>query len=406
MPGFFHIIALIIAVVAIIPAGFFALEVAGAFFPAKSVKSADGKTGEAAVRGAAAVIVPAHNEGDEVIATLQDIKAQMQRGDRLIVVADNCDDNTADIARANGAECLERDDKNRRGKGYALQFALEALRSDPPDIVIFADADCRLSKGALDALGLAAQHHNRPIQALYLMKAPGLAPPRLQVAAFAWLVVNQVRMGGLDTLFGVSRLTGAGMAMPWPIVEKLDLASGEIVEDLALTLELVRRRAAPMFLPSVIVESVFPASEEGAAKQRARWEQGSMKLASRRAAPLFIEGVAKGNLRLIVMALDLLIPPLTILAGLVAVALLAGVGAFLTGFATPFWLSVAALVLFAAALTAAWVRFGQGALPAASLGGLFRFLLGKLRVYGREGRQSAKSWTRTERANDKRETKP
>ena len=100
------------------------------------------------------------------------------------------------------------------------------------------------------------------------------------------------------------------------------------------------------------------------------------------------------------MALDLLIPPLTMLAVLIMAALLIGVLALATGFTTPFWMSFAAFLLFAAPLTAAWLRFGRSALPGSAFGGLVQFVLSKANVYGREGRQSAKTWTRTERTNE------
>ena len=293
MAGIFQIFALIIAIAALIPAAMFALEVLGAFLVGQRSDTAGG--GAEISAGDTAIIVPAHNEGANIIATLSDIKVQMSTQDRLIVVADNCDDDTADIARANGATCLVRENEIHRGKGYALQFALDALKDNPPALVVFADADCRLAYGALDKLKAAAMRHDRPVQALYLMKAPKDAPPRLQVAEFAWLMVNQVRMRVLDRLFGVTRLTGAGMAMPWHVIENINVASGEIVEDLALTLELLRRKAPPLLLMSAIVESEFPSSEEGAAKQRARWEQGSVKLAARQAGPLLFEGLTTGN---------------------------------------------------------------------------------------------------------------
>ena len=56
------------------------------------------------------VVVPAHNESLGLVPTLQDIKAQLGAGDRLIVVADNCTDDTAEVAVASGAEVIVRND--------------------------------------------------------------------------------------------------------------------------------------------------------------------------------------------------------------------------------------------------------------------------------------------------------
>ncbi|MGA2127432.1 MAG: glycosyltransferase, partial [Xanthobacteraceae bacterium] len=83
-----------------------------------------------------AVLVPAHNEGANLLLTLADIRGQLRAGDRLLVVADNCDDDTAAVAAAGGAEVIERHDPERRGKGHALEFGIRHLASDPPGVVI------------------------------------------------------------------------------------------------------------------------------------------------------------------------------------------------------------------------------------------------------------------------------
>ena len=93
------------------------------------------------VRKRLAIVIPAHDEGSGILPTLSDVKMQLQSGDRLLVVADNCTDETAKIASMAGAEVTERNDPARRGKGYALEFGVRSLDSDPPDIVIVVDAD-------------------------------------------------------------------------------------------------------------------------------------------------------------------------------------------------------------------------------------------------------------------------
>ena len=111
-----------------------------------------------------AVVVPAHNESEGLVPTLQDIKAQLGPRDLLVVIADNCTDDTASIARAAGAEVIERNDPVRRGKGYALDFGIRHLATEPPDVVVFIDADCRVSPGSLLTLAKAAAMTGRPVQ--------------------------------------------------------------------------------------------------------------------------------------------------------------------------------------------------------------------------------------------------
>ena len=87
-----------------------------------------------------AILVPAHNEGAGILPTIAAIKEQLLAGDRLLVVADNCVDDTSAVAAAAGAETIERHEPTKIGKGYALDFGLQHLSVNPPSIVIVIDA--------------------------------------------------------------------------------------------------------------------------------------------------------------------------------------------------------------------------------------------------------------------------
>src|SRR5258705_6725588 len=92
----------------------------------------------------AAIIIPAHDESIGLVPTLNDLKPQLHPSDRLIVVADNCSDDTAAVAGLAGAEVIQRNDPNKTGKGYALAHGVAYLNDHPPEFVIFVDADCRV----------------------------------------------------------------------------------------------------------------------------------------------------------------------------------------------------------------------------------------------------------------------
>ena len=152
-----------------------------------------------------AVLVPAHNEAEVIDATLRALGPQLRSGDRLLVVADNCSDTTAELARAQDAEVTERHNLSQRGKGFALAHGVDCLRDDPPAVVVIVDADCLLAGGALDALTHCVVTQGRPAQALYLMlSAPG-----------AWAVspIGRVRLAG-PQLGSARRLATVGHAVP------------------------------------------------------------------------------------------------------------------------------------------------------------------------------------------------
>ncbi len=371
---------------------FFAAEIVASFFYRAPDAPSQGP------RGPIAVVIPAHNEEAGVAATVAAARQGLETGDRILVVADNCSDGTAAAARAAGADVAERADAARRGKGYALQFGVDHLRADPPETVVFLDADCVPAAGAIARIARLAAERQRPVQALYLVRpAPGSGPASA-VSAFAWLLINRVRMTGLQKLGGFSRLTGSGMAFPFATLEGRALASGEIVEDLALTIALLESGVRPLLDTGALVESELARSEAGAATQRARWELGSMRLAARRAAALLGSGFS-GDWRLVLMAFDLMIPPLTVLAGVIVLGAVLSVPFALAGQTAAFAAFFEAALLFAGAVGIAWFAYGQTALPPKTLAGLGDFLLGKLRVYGAEGRRSAKGWTRTDRSD-------
>lgn len=119
-----------------------------------------------------AILLPAHNEAAGIAASIRSVREQMHATDQVLVVADNCTDDTAQVARAAGATVLERHNDTLRGKGYALDHGISHLKTSPPDMVIMLDADSVLHPGGLDELIAACQAHGAPIQSRYLMLAP------------------------------------------------------------------------------------------------------------------------------------------------------------------------------------------------------------------------------------------
>jgi len=380
-----------------LPVAVFCLEVLAARDPS-AVRSPTAPAASAS--GTVAVVIPAHDESTGILPTLADLKPQLGADDRLVVVADNCSDDTAAVAATAGAEVIRRDDVSRIGKGYALAFAIDHLAARPPRFVVFVDADCRVSAGAVAGLCAACAATGRPVQAAYLMKAPRQSAVDHRFAEFAWIVKNWVRPLGLRRLGCPVQLMGAGMGFAWDDIRAVPLSSGHLVEDLKLGLDLAAIGKPPCFLPSATVTSEFPASTSGAETQRQRWVRGHLAMIAQSLPPLVWRGLADGNPGLLAMALDLAVPPLSLLAALaVGMPALSAVGAaFGASLAAPA-LAVVNLALLVLALSVAWRRFGRHALTpavgAASIGLLIRQ---KCRVYGRLLLGKApRQWIRTDR---------
>jgi cellulose synthase/poly-beta-1,6-N-acetylglucosamine synthase-like glycosyltransferase len=364
------------AVLLVLPTSVFAIEICASLLPARSDAERTNR------RSRVAVLVPAHNEAGRIVATLNDIKGQLQPHDRLLVIADNCSDDTAAMADAAGAEVSVRSDLTKIGKGYALDWGLRRLALDPPDIVIVIDADCRLAEHALDRLACVCEHSKRPVQSLYLMTAPKASGINHQVAEFAWRVRNFLRPLGLTVLGLPCQLMGSGMAFPWTVIRSAELSSGHIVEDLKLGLDLAGGGHAALFCPSALVTSTFPASAEGAKGQRQRWEHGQIRLVLTTAIPRLLQAVKERNLNLFTLVLDLIVPPLSLFLMILTITAIAAGLALLFGVAgVAFAISLGCLVVVSLATVVAWILHGRGVLPLRSLVLVPLYLMTKVRHY-------------------------
>jgi cellulose synthase/poly-beta-1,6-N-acetylglucosamine synthase-like glycosyltransferase len=345
------------------------------------------------------VLVPAHNESAGLLPTLENIKAQLQSADRLLVVADNCDDDTAAIAKAAGAEVVERHQPTRIGKGFALDLGLKHLSRDPPAIVIVIDADCRLASGAIDQLAMTCAMTRRPVQALDLMTAPDDSPVNYRVAEFAWRVKNWVRPLGLYALGLPCQLMGTGMAFPWDIIRTTGMATTSIVEDLQLGLDLAARGAAPLFCPSAAVTSQFPMSAEGAEKQRKRWEEGHIKMIFGKIPSCIYKAITQRNLGLLALTFDLAIPPLSLLVMLLTVVFFfAGLAALFGVPSTSLIISGVCLSAVASTVFLSWLKWGRDVLPPSAMLSVASYCVAKLPLYHHIlSRSAASEWIRTDR---------
>jgi cellulose synthase/poly-beta-1,6-N-acetylglucosamine synthase-like glycosyltransferase len=347
-----------------------------------------------------AVLVPAHNEQELLGQTLSALKPELRDGDVVLVVADNCTDRTAEIARSAGVRVLERRDAVNRGKGYALSAGLDVLADDPYDVLLILDADCRIAPGSLDALAAQVARTGRPAQAVYLMEQCEQPTPRDHISAWAFMVKNLVRPLGLGKLGLPCQLTGTGMAFPRSALAGVSLASGNIVEDMQLGLDLALTGCAPRLCPDAHVAGQLPHDRAVALKQRQRWEHGHMRTLLVQAPRLAILGALRCRPGAVAMALDLLVPPLSLLLVLVLGSTVA-TAAVAAQFDASLGPAIALAIGFVATLATvllAWAKFGRNCLPARSLFAAVTYVAWKLPMYVMFLFKPERKWVRTERS--------
>jgi len=238
------------------------------------------------------------------------------------------------------------------------------LAEQPPEVVIVVDADCQVGEGAIDCLARRYHQTRRPVQALYLMRAPVGTGLKVQVAEFAWRVKNLVRPRGWARLGLPCQLMGAGMAFGWHDLTLINLANGHLVEDVKLGLDLCQQGKPPVFCPEALVTSQFPASQQGLNSQRTRWEHGHLGLMLADAPKRALAAVTQGNGSLLAMTLDLLVPPLALLVlTLLGLNLVAWLAYLLFDVAAPAWIALIALAMLSLAVLLAWARFCRELIP-------------------------------------------
>jgi cellulose synthase/poly-beta-1,6-N-acetylglucosamine synthase-like glycosyltransferase len=346
------------------------------------------------------IMVPAHDEAAGIAATLESLKHALGPKQRILVIADNCGDDTARIARACGAEAVERTDAQRRGKGYAIVFGLDHLATkEPPDVVIIVDADCRANQASMRTLARRAVETDRPVQADYVITPPEKHTPMSVVSGLAVLVKNKVRPGGLRKLGLPCHLTGSGMAFPWEVIRKAPPTGSYLVEDMLIGIELAHLGHAPISCAEAEVTSELPEKDEAARGQRRRWEHGHLATLFERGPRLVLQGILRGDFDLIAMGLDLLVPPMA----LQVMLLLAAVGLSWVGWAfgaseLPLTTATFCLGMVGVAVFLAWFAYGKKTLPFRYLVFVPVYMIWKIPLYvAFFFKKKQKSWERTER---------
>lgn len=317
------------------------------------------------------IVIPAHDERSGIARTVASCRAQDYPAElfQVLVIADNCSDDTAEIAASAGAEVVVREHPTQRSKGYALEYLIDQLvrsgRFERLDAIVVIDADSIATPDLSRKFDAMIQAGDDWIQAYYTV-ANADASWRTRLMTYAFSLINGVDPLGHDRLGFSSPLHGNGMCFTTRGLKRVPWKSYGLVEDYEYSWVVRMAGERIAFLPDAAVKAtMLEGGGEAAANQRRRWEFGRNELKKR----LF--GQVLGNPRLspaerFVSAVELKTPPMiTMLGLLLGLAILNAAAIF--GYSRPLEHVVP------------WILTGMTALMAGTIGG---YALGPFLVFG------------------------
>jgi cellulose synthase/poly-beta-1,6-N-acetylglucosamine synthase-like glycosyltransferase len=265
-----------------------------------------------------AVLIPAHDEERTLARALAALAEQTYPAELIdtVVVADNCSDGTAAVARDAGARVLERTDRTRRGKGWALAWAVPQLGAEY-DALAVVDADCTTSPNFLAAAAARLASDASAVQSDDVITNADASPTAgLRAASFALLA--RVRARGKDRLGLSCGLFGTGMAFRREVVDAHAWHGDALDDGLDYHLQLVAAGVRVQFMPEAYVASEMPVFAAASESQQRRWEAGRLQ-ALRRWGPRLAR---TGDAAAVHAVLDAAVPPQALLAAINVLLLL------------------------------------------------------------------------------------
>lgn len=345
------------------------------------------------------VIIPSHNEAGVIARTVTSLLRVdwPKQNVRIVSVADNCTDETGSEARAAGALVWERHDTERRGKGYALQFAFETSRKDAwADAVVIIDADAEVSPNLLEAFAARIERGEHAIQVHYGVLNP-LASWRTRLITIAKGAFHIVRSRARERLQLSCGIRGNGWCVTHELLRRVPYGAFSLTEDLEYGIELGLHGVRVAYADEASADADMVSGEQIARKQRQRWESGRFSMVREKTGTLLAAAVRRRSRICLDLGLDLLVLPLSYIAlhvtALLVIAAIAQV--WMPSLRVWFWVACACAASLLAYVLRGWQLSGIGARGLLDLARAPGFLLWKLLLVFR--RRQSGDWVRTER---------
>lgn len=280
-----------------------------------------------------AVIIPAHNE-EEVISKLLINLKEVDYPDYLydiFVVADNCKDNTAAIARSYNVNVLERINHLQKGKGYALKYAFHKIGltngSSNYDAAVVFDADNLVKENFLEVMNNRLINGEKIIQAYVDSKNPA---DNWVTATFSMMFWINDRFNLLSRYnVGLSAvLMGTGMCISADTLNKTGWNTTTLTEDLEYSIQALSQGIKTAFTKETRIYDEKPMSFTASCRQRLRWARGQLSVVFKYVPDLIYQGIKQKNIAILDGGLRLFQQPFIMSYSIVTVLRLLFPGTF------------------------------------------------------------------------------
>lgn len=310
------------------------------------------------------VIVPAHDEAAVIEAAVSSLRKIDWPAEsfRILVVADNCSDATAALARAAGADVIERVDPALRGKGYALALGFQHSQARKwADAVVVVDADTQVSANLLEAFSARIETGAKAVQAHYGVSNPH-ASWRTRLMTIAMASFHRVRSRARERLQLSCGLRGNGWCVTQRLLRQVPYRAYSLAEDIEYGIDLGLAGYRVHYADEAHVAGIMVSGEQASRTQRQRWEDGRVQLIRARVVPLLKAATGPDGGVCLDLAFDLLVLPLSYVAANVALLImLAGLGTLAAPSLEPWlWLGLACAASLALYVLRGWSLSGVG----------------------------------------------
>ncbi|MGC2637992.1 MAG: glycosyltransferase family 2 protein [Acidobacteriaceae bacterium] len=297
------------------------------------------RTAHRAAAGAEArflVLVPAHNEGRGVVPTLRSLAGARYPRNllRVVTIADNCSDTTAECARNEGAAVWERLDPAHPGKGQALAWAMQRAHGLRWDLIAVIDADSIVCPDFFARLDTAYRSLRRKRREAVALQARYEFRPAL--AAETWFQDFSVASKAAENSFSylprtrlglVNLIQGNGFALSRAALDRAPFRASSVVEDAEYAVELALAGVPVVHVDDAVVSARMTSRVGDAAPQRLRWATGMFALIARSAPRLVRQAFIRRDWRLLEAAWMMLLTSRVALSFLTGAAMVAALAA-------------------------------------------------------------------------------